>query len=143
MEKTRFAFILAAFVLVTGLVLPDPAVAGQDPVLDEVVVTAGRVEEKKKHVSANITTITAEDIKQSPARNLGELLAERSIGHIQRYPGANTSIGIRGFRTDSHGNDLKAHVLILINGRRAGTGNLAKILAKNSHANFFYIWHEY
>jgi len=105
--------------------------AAQDPVLDEVVVTAGRLEEKKKHVTANITIITAEDIKQSPSRNLGDLFAEKGIGHVQKYPGSQTSIGIRGFRTDSHGNDLKGHVLVLINGRRAGTGNLAKILTRN------------
>ena len=131
MREALSTFVLAVSMLLSGVVLPNPATAAQDPVLDEVVVTASRIEEKKKHVTANITIITAEDIKQSPARNLGELLAEKSTGHIQRYPGANTSVGIRGFKTDSHGNDLKGHVLVLINGRRAGTGNLAKISTRN------------
>mgnify|MGYP001825204707 CR=1 FL=1 len=132
MGKPGFAFVLAVNVLLTGVViLPNWAAADRDPVLEEVVVTAGRIEEKKKYISANITVITEEEIKQSPARNLGELLAEKSTGHIQRYPGSNTSIGIRGFKTDSHGKDLKGHVLVLLNGRRAGTGNLAKLSMNN------------
>ena len=99
--------------------------------MEEVVVTAGRVEERKKEITVNVTIIDEEDIKMSTANDLGELLAEKGIGHIQRYPGALTAIGIRGFRTETHGNDLMGHVLILLNGRRAGTGNLAKIMTKN------------
>lgn len=131
MENVRSAFILAVGFLLAGVIFANPTMAASAPVLDEIVVTDSRIEEKKKFIATNITTITAEDLKQSPARNLGELLAEQSIGHIQRYPGSNTSMGIRGFKTDSHGNDLKGHVLVLINGRRAGTGNVAKILTKN------------
>ena len=131
MGRPKSAFILVVSLLLTGMLSPNQAMAKQGPVLDEIVVTDSRIEEKKKYISTNITTITTEDLKQSAARNLGELLAEKSIGHIQRYPGANTSIGIRGFRTDSHGNDLKGHVLVLINGRRAGTGNITKILTEN------------
>ena len=97
----------------------------------EIIVTAGRVEELKKDVTSSVTVITREEIKESPARDLGELLAEKSIGQIQKYPGTLTSVGIRGFRTETHGNDLKGKSLILLNGRRAGTGNLSKILTEN------------
>lgn len=131
MGRVRSAFILAVCLLLAGGVCVPQAMAESNSVLDEVVVTDSRTKEKKKYVTSNITVITAEDLKQSPARNLGELLAEVSIGHIQSYPGALTSVGVRGFRTDSHGNDLKGHVLILLNGRRGGTGNVAKILTKN------------
>lgn len=99
--------------------------------LEEVVVTAGRVKESKLQVTANITVIDEKEIRNSLTRDLGDLLAEKGIGHIQKYPGSLTSIGIRGFRTETHGNDLRGHVLILLNGRRAGTGNLAKIMTKN------------
>ncbi len=99
--------------------------------MDQVVVTASRIEESKKEVTSNISVITREDIIQSPSRNLADLLAESGIGHIQKYPGSLTSIGIRGFRTDSHGNDLQGHVLLLLDGRRAGSGNAAKILTQN------------
>jgi vitamin B12 transporter len=99
--------------------------------MEEVVVTAGRVKEKKKEITSNITIIDEEEIKNSSAKDLGELLTEKGIGHSQRYPGALNAIGIRGFRTETHGNDLEGHVLILVNGRRAGTGNTAKIMTKN------------
>jgi len=106
---------------------PEPAVSP----LDEVVVTASRTEEKKRDIAYNATLIDEDQIKMSPARDLGELMAELGIGYIKKYPGALTGIGIRGFRTETHGNDLRGKVLVLLNGRRAGTGNLAKIMTKN------------
>ncbi len=99
--------------------------------MDEVVITAGRVEEKKKEITTNLTIIDEEEITSSSAANLGDLLAEKGIGHIHKYPGVSTSIGIRGFRTDTTGVDLAGKVLLLLNGRRAGTGNAAKIMTKN------------
>jgi len=99
--------------------------------MEEVVVTAGRVEEKKKDITTNVTIINEEEIKVSSATDLGDLLAEKGVGHIQKYPGTSTAVGIRGFRTDATGVDLAGHVLILLNGRRAGTGNLSKIMTKN------------
>ena len=100
-------------------------------ILEEVVVTAGRVEEKKKEITTNITTIDEEEVKASSATDLGDLLAEKGIGHITKYPGTSTSVGIRGFRTDATGVDLAGKVLILIDGRRSGTGNASKIMTKN------------
>ena len=99
--------------------------------MEEVVVTAGRVKEKKKEITSNITIIDEEEIKNSSATDLGDLLAEKGIGHIHKYPGTSTSVGIRGFRTDATGVDLASKVLILLNGRRVGTGNAAKIMTKN------------
>jgi len=96
-----------------------------------VVVTAGRVKEKKKEITTNVTIVDKEEIEASSATDLGDLLAEKGIGHIHEYPGTATSVGIRGFRTDCTGVDLAGHVLILIDGRRAGTGNAAKIMTKN------------
>ena len=99
--------------------------------LEEVVVTASRVKEKKKEITTNVTIVDKEEIEASSATDLGDLLAETGIGHIHKYPGVSTSVGIRGFRTDCIGVDLAGHVLILIDGRRAGTGNAAKIMTKN------------
>jgi vitamin B12 transporter len=99
--------------------------------LEEMVVTAGRVEEAKKELTVNVSVIDQEEIQNSTAHNLGDLLAERAGVYIRKYPGALTSVGIRGFRTETHGNDLKGHVLVLLDGRRAGTGNLAKIMTRN------------
>lgn len=100
--------------------------------LDEVVVTASRTPEPIKEVTTQLHVITEEDIAASPAHDLGELLAEKGVGTIRKYPGATTSLRIRGFQSDSLNNDdLKSHILILLDGRRAGTGNLSKIMTKN------------
>ncbi len=99
--------------------------------LEEMVVTASRTEEVKRDVTTNITVVTEEEISLYPVDDLGELLGQLNIGHIQQYPGASTSIGMRGFRTDATGNDLGGHVLFLLNGRRTATGNAAKIMTKN------------
>jgi vitamin B12 transporter len=95
--------------------------------LEEIVVTATRVEEPKKDVPAPVQVITQEDIKNSSARDAGDLISEAAIGHVHKYPGALTGrIGLRGLTTDLF-SDLKSRVLVLINGHRAGTVNLAKI----------------
>ncbi|MFH2123713.1 MAG: TonB-dependent receptor [Pseudomonadota bacterium] len=96
-----------------------------------LTITATRVPEKSSGVSANLTVIDRDELERAAADNVGDLLAEKGLGHVQKYPGALTTIGIRGFRTETHGNDLQGHVLILLDGRRSGTGNLAKILTKN------------
>jgi vitamin B12 transporter len=96
-----------------------------------LTITASRVLEKQSGVSSNLTVIDREEIERSSADSVGDLIAEQGVGHVHKYPGVATSIGIRGFRTDTHGNDLQGHVLVLLDGRRAGTGNLAKIMTKN------------
>jgi vitamin B12 transporter len=128
--KLYVALGICGFLLLTSM----PAGASEDEdtmSMEEMVVTAGRLPEPKREVTSNITVVDEEEIKQSSARDLGELLLEKNIGHFQHYPGALTSIGIRGFRTETHGNDLEGHVLILLNGRRAGTGNAAKVMTEN------------
>lgn len=112
--------------------IESPTNDGKDaPVkLDAVVVTAGRVMEKKADVPTHITVVTEEQIEQSSARDLGGLLAEQGF-MVREHPNSLVSVNIRGFQTETHGNDLDSHVLVLINGRRAGTGNLAKIMVDN------------
>lgn len=99
--------------------------------LDKIIVTANRTSENVKEVTSATIIIEEEEIKRSSATNLGEFLEELNIGHIQKYPGQSSSIAVRGFRTETHGNDLRGKVLILIDGRRAGTGNTAMIMTKN------------
>jgi vitamin B12 transporter len=128
----RKVYGISALMLVTAVIGPGVwCSAAEVSVMDEVVVTAGRIEQPKKDVTANITIVSREDIEQAAARDVGDLIAQLGLGHIQKYPSSLTSIGIRGFRTDTHGNDLQGHVLVLLDGRRAGTGNVAKILTRN------------
>jgi len=110
------------------------AVAGVETINGKtsLTITASRIPESRSGVSANLSVIDREEIDRSGADSVGDLIAEKGIGHVHKYPGgSNTSIGIRGFRTDTHGNDLQGHVLVLLDGRRAGTGNLAKIMTVN------------
>jgi vitamin B12 transporter len=129
MKKWVSLVVISAFLILPGFSQAEEKESVTT--MEEVVVTAGRVKEKKREITANVTIIDETEIKASSARDLGDLLAEKGIGHIQKYPGALTAIGIRGFRTETHGNDLVGHVLILLNGHRSGTGNLAKIMTKN------------
>lgn len=129
---------ILSLICVFGFLLPAMAFSDQENArdtqateLEEVVVTAARSEEAVEEVNASVTVLDEQEIRMSPARDLGDLLAEENIGHIQKTPGNLTSLGIRGFRTSATGNDLQGKVLILLNGRRAGTGNLAKIMTRN------------
>ncbi len=118
-----------------GLVVCGSAFAAEpelmSAVMDEVVVTAGRVVEKVQDQTVSVTIINAEEIAASPARDLGDLLAEKGIGYIQKNPGALTTVAIRGFRTNAQTSDLLGYSLVLLNGRRAGTGNMAMILTRD------------
>ncbi len=129
-KRSVFLFCL----LTMGLFIPQTmnAQAGNATTrLDEVVVTAGRVKEFQREVTSHVTVLEEQEIKMSTARDLGDLLAEQGIGYVNKYPGTLTSIGIRGFRTNAMGIDLEGKVIVLLDGRRIGTGNLAKIMTKN------------
>jgi vitamin B12 transporter len=101
---------------------------GEDPArLAPVVVTATRQAEPLADVSATVQVMTQEQIKLSAARNVGDLLVEAGVGHVTKYNGALTgSIQVRGLSTDLF-KDASSRVLILVNGSRAGTVNLAKL----------------
>lgn len=133
MKKWFGCLVICMVLWVPGLSQAEDAQKDTETVstMEEVVVTAGRVKEKKKEITSNVTIIDEEEIKVSSSTDLGDLLAEKGIGHIHKYPGTSTGIGIRGFRTDTTGVDLAGKVLILIDGRRSGTGNASKIMTKN------------
>ncbi len=79
--------------------------------LEEVVVSATKTREKRKDISNSVIIIDSMDIEESPAQNVGELLANelgidwRTYGN---YGGAPQSIRIRGM--DSEGTQ------VLVNG---------------------------
>lgn len=98
-----------------------------DATLERMVVTATRVREKTLDIPASVQIITREEIRSSSARDAGELMAEAGIGHVHKYNGALTgNTEIRGLSTDLF-TESSSRVLLLVNGNRAGTTNLAKI----------------
>ncbi|WP_300669923.1 TonB-dependent receptor [Desulfoluna sp.] len=125
MKKSLMIGALAAWIASTS------PVWATDATLDEYVVSASRAKESVTEVAAAVTVIDAEAISNSSATDLGELLVEKGGVLVREYPGSLTSIGIRGVRTETHGNDLMGQVLILLDGRRVATGNAAKILTQN------------
>lgn len=99
--------------------------------LEEVVVTATRLPTPTKQLPVPVQVISKEEIAESHSDNLGDLLVDKLPEHFQKYPGALASVSIRGFRTDTTGTDIKGRVLLLIDGHRAGTGNIAVIPLEN------------
>ncbi len=100
-----------------------------DTTLDRMVVTATRIQESTLDIPASVQVITQEEIRTSSARDAGELMAEAGIGHVHKYNGAQTgNVEIRGLSTDLF-TESSSRVLLLVNGNRAGTTNMAKIPA--------------
>ena len=94
-------------------------------VADEVVVTATRFKEKYLDTPVNVTVITAEDIKNSPAKTLPDLLSEQAGINVQDFFGNNaatTTVDMRGFGVTGGQNTL-----ILIDGRRLGDIDLSGV----------------
>ncbi len=98
--------------------------------LNQVVVTASRIEETKADQTTNVTVIGEEQIKESSAQDLADLLGAQGF-KIREYPNSLMAVQIRGFATDTHGQVANSYVTLLLNGRRVNTGNLASIMMDN------------
>jgi len=128
---TRSKYPLTALCLATFFSSLSPLPSfGQSPsesqnatTLDEVVVTASRIQEAKREVSSNVTIITSEDIKASTATSVADLLVQDGF-HVVTS-GDNSFIQLRGMGNLSMTNELENQVLVLLNGRRIAMSNLA------------------
>jgi vitamin B12 transporter len=129
MKKHITALLIAAVLFQSG-----PAFAQEAPdapsrprVLDTIVVTADRAREPLREASQNITVISAEEIANSAADSVVDLLKKHGI---QTYWTGSANYGnqgivLRGGRSAMHGFDLAGDVLLLVDGRRAGTENFS------------------
>lgn len=100
------------------------SVCAQDaPRLEEIVVTATRYEEKLSEVPAHVTVIAEEDIKNSPARNIPDLLRTAGI-HVYDIGGnrRNIAVDLRGF-----GETAPLNTLVLVDGRRINQVDLSGV----------------
>jgi vitamin B12 transporter len=91
--------------------------------LDTVVVTASRAQERVREISSNITVITEEEIKASPAATLGDILVQQGFFAVGYQD--TQGVEIRGFGSPSMPEEHTNTVLILLNGRRTGNANVA------------------
>lgn len=99
----------------------------QSATVDGMVVTATRTKERAIDVPVDTQVITPAQIEMSGAMDIGDLIGKYVTGHYHKYGGLLSPVGMRGVHTDSHGEDIKGSILILIDGHRIGTGNAAKI----------------
>ena len=114
--------------LLTVLLVCSPAFAAESEepsvMLGEVVVTATRLTEELSRVPANVTVITAEQIAQSPAQNVPELL--RSVSGILVNDisgnGRTYTVDLRGF-----GETASLNTLLLVDGRRINQADLSGV----------------
>lgn len=99
--------------------------------LDEIVVTPSGRGEELRTTASTVQVIDEEMIRNSPAQSLTGVLAENAAAFFSEWSAAQTSFNIRGGATDGQGRDYRSQVLVLINGRRAGTANLSKLSPKD------------
>ena len=98
--------------------------AGDETRLEEVVVTATRYEEKLADVPANVSVITEEDIKNSTAQDIPDLLRTEAGIHVYDIGGnrRNLVVDLRGF-----GETAPLNTLVLVDGRRINQADLSGV----------------
>lgn len=92
---------------------------------DEVVVTATRFKDPYIDTPVNVTLITAEDIRNSTAKTVPDLLSEQAGIAIHDFFGNNassTTVDLRGF-----GATAGQNTLILLDGRRVSDIDLSGV----------------
>ena len=115
-------------VIMTGLMVCSPAFAAkaeeQSVMMDEVVVTATRLAEELSTVPANVTVVTEEQIAQSPAQNVPEIL--RNVAGVLVNDisgnGRTYTVDLRGF-----GEAASLNTLVLVDGRRINQADLSGV----------------
>ncbi|WP_245898228.1 TonB-dependent receptor [Phreatobacter cathodiphilus] len=116
--------------LVAALALMPSIATGQEApatVLDDIVVTSTGRPEPRSQITGTVQVIEGERLARSQAQSVTELLAENAVGFFSEWTPGQTSINIRGGASDGQGKDFRSQVLVLINGRRAGTANISKL----------------
>src|SRR5689334_22398371 len=92
------SFVLASFFLINSALPIAAQSTQQQPVQDEIVVTASALPESVEETPAAVTVITREDIVARAARDVADVLREVPGLAVSRTgaPGKATSLFIRG-----------------------------------------------
>jgi outer membrane cobalamin receptor len=116
MNKNHLYVILAALMIQPGICLAEESAQEDIKTLDEVVVTATKVEETRREVPNSVILYDQYDIDDAPARGIGELLANdpgldwRTQGdsggaaqtiHIRGMSGNATQVFVNGVNINS------------------------------------------
>ncbi len=131
-NQVRFVPVSVLFILFfsiqSGLCadpFPAQATSSEKIVMPEIVVTATRTAEEVSRIPANVSVITADELKKTGATTLPEALERLEGLDFRSYSGnaSQSAIDIRGFGGDSpYGKSL-----ILLDGRRLNRPDQASV----------------
>lgn len=115
------------------LLLAGPVAAQQRPssdslpayLLEAITVEARRSPAERGSLAQQVEVVTRTDLERTPARELAGVLKRTTPIDIIEFPGLLSGVSVRGFRPQYSG--LNPRTLILIDGRPAGTTNLAAL----------------
>lgn len=94
---------------------------------DAVIITASGREESLTQISTTVQIFDRERIENSAAATITQFLSDNGIAFFSTWTPGQTSINLRGAASDGQGRDFRSQVVVLINGRRAGTANVSKL----------------
>lgn len=101
--------------------------------IDSVVVTGSRMLLQPKQLPQKIEVISGKDIELTMASDITDYLKKLTSVNIIQYPHGFSYANVRGFAPNTfHGsNSIQPETSLLINGRPAGTVNMA-VIDRNS-----------
>jgi iron complex outermembrane recepter protein len=99
-------------------------VGNEEALMEEVVVTGTRTQEEVRKIPANVTVINKEDIRNSNARNVTDLLRTEEGLSVRDYygNGKTVNVDLRGF-----GETGPSNTLVLVDGRRVNAVDLSGV----------------
>ncbi len=124
--KCLFLGLLLSVSAVSAIAKDDKTIKNVE--VQEVTVSASRMNSQLKNLPQKIEIIDAKQIKELPSANLAEVLKRATNLDIIQYPGLSATIGMRGFSPSAHS---RSYTLLLIDGRPSGSTNLAAIGLNN------------
>lgn len=122
----KFLFLVLLLSLVSVLPVSAQNQREDEPVqMGEVVVTATRDKQEVRKTPANVTVITAEEISQSGATTIVEVLDKLESIQFRTYSGNSSQaiIDLRGFG----GDNPYGKALVMLDGRRLNRTDMASI----------------
>ncbi|MFC1843591.1 TonB-dependent receptor [Thermodesulfobacteriota bacterium] len=124
MKKKIFYSTVAALMIFPAMLMAEEPEEQKIKTLDEVVVTATRASKDIKRIPANVTVISAEEIADSSASNIIEILESQANIHIRTFSGnpSQAQIDLRGFGENGFG-----RTLILLDGRKLNRPDMSSI----------------
>jgi iron complex outermembrane receptor protein len=125
MKKRSWVLSVFLFLLASQALAQEDKKPPRSPVImDEVVVTGTRFEEKAERIPANVTVIGEKEIANSNARNIPELLRteEGIVARDWTGNGKQVEVDLRGF-----GESAPSNVLVLVDGRRVNQIDLSGV----------------